>query len=172
VITPHHVVVMGVAGAGKTAIAEPLSERLGWEFAEGDDFHPEANVQKMSTGHPLSDADRKPWLEALRDWTAQRDREGRSTVLTCSALKRAYRDLLREADPATYFVHLHGDPDLLLERMRTRQHFMPESLLQSQFDTLEMLGADEAGVRLDVAPPIEEVIARALAEVRGALLEE
>ncbi len=168
---PHHVVVMGVAGAGKTAIAEPLSERFGWEFAEGDDFHPEANVQKMTTGNPLSDADRKPWLEALRDWTAQRDREGMSTVLTCSALKRAYRDLLREADPATFFVHLHGDMDLLLDRMRRRRHFMPESLLVSQYDTLEMLEPDEDGVRIDVGPPVEEVVARAHAEIQGQLLE-
>jgi gluconokinase len=168
---PHHVVVMGVAGAGKTAVADPLSERLGWEFAEGDDFHPAANVEKMRTGAPLSDADRRPWLEALRDWTADRHREGRDTVLTCSALKRAYRDLLREADPTTYFVHLNGDPDLLLDRMRRRQHFMPESLLQSQFDTLEMLEPDESGVLIDVAPPVEEVLARVIAEIRGQFLE-
>lgn len=162
---------MGVAGTGKTAVAEPLSERFGWEFAEGDDFHPDTNVEKMRAGQALDDDDRRPWLEALRDWTAQRHREGRDTVLTCSALKRAYRDLLREADPAIFFVHLHGDREVILERMRARQHFMPESLLKSQFDTLEMLGPDENGVLIDVAAPVEEVVARAHAEIQGQVLE-
>lgn len=168
---PHHVVVMGVAGSGKTVVGEGLRNALEWEFAEGDDFHPEANIEKMRGGAPLTDADRKPWLEALRAWTEERDREGTSTVVACSALKHAYRDILRKADPDAYFVHLHGDFDLLMTRMHDRDHFMPESLLRSQFDTLEMLGADESGVLVDVTPPVEEVIARALVAVRAHLLD-
>ena len=168
---PHHVVVMGVAGCGKSTVGEPLSAALEWEFAEGDDFHPEANRAKMRAGEPLTDADREPWLEALRGWTEERDRDGVSTVVSCSALRRAYRDILRRADPETFFVHLHGDFDLLLARMHERDHFMPESLLRSQFDTLEMLGPDEAGVLVDVAPPVEEVIARALVAVRAHVLD-
>ena len=166
----HHVVVMGVSGCGKSTVATPMSTTLGWELAEGDTFHPEANVAKMRAGEPLNDDDREPWLQALRAWTEERDREGLSTVMACSALKRAYRDILREADPDTFFVHLHGDYDLLLARMHERDHFMPESLLRSQLDTLEMLGPDEAGVLIDVAPPTEEVVARAVAEVRGQVL--
>jgi gluconokinase len=167
----HHVVVMGVAGCGKSTVAVPLSAELGWEFAEGDDFHPEANVAKMRSGQPLTDADRKPWLEALRGWTEERDSEGVSTVVACSALRHVYRDILRKADPDTFFVHLHGDFDLLLTRMHDRDHFMPESLLRSQFDTLEMLGPDESGIRIDVAPPVEEVVARAITQVRARLLD-
>jgi gluconokinase len=165
--SPRHVVVMGVAGCGKTVVGKGLRDALGWVFAEGDAFHPEANIAKMSAGEPLTDADRQPWLEALRDWTAERDGEGSSTVVACSALRHAYRDILRGADPDTFFVHLHGDFDLLLERMRGRDHFMPPSLLQSQFDTLEMLGPDESGVLIDDAQPFEEVLARALAAVRA-----
>lgn len=163
--TPHHVVVMGVAGSGKTVVGEGLRNALEWEFAEGDDFHPEANIEKMRAGEALTDADRKPWLEALRAWTEERDGEGMSTVLACSALRHAYRDILRAADPDTFFVHLHGDYDLLLARMHDRDHFMPESLLRSQFDTLEALGPHETGVLIDVAPPPEEVVARALAAI-------
>jgi gluconokinase len=170
-VTTHHVVVMGVAGCGKSTVAGPLSAELGWEFAEGDDFHPEANVAKMRAGEPLTDADRKPWLEALRAWTEEREREGVSTVVACSALRHAYRDILRRADSDTFFVHLHGDFDLLLTRMHDRDHFMPESLLRSQFDTLEMLGADESGVLVDVAPPVEEVVGRVLVTVRARLVD-
>lgn len=166
---PHHVVVMGVSGCGKSTVATPLSAALRWELAEGDTFHPEANVAKMRAGQPLTDLDREPWLQALRAWTEERDRAGLSTVVACSALKHAYRNILRKADPDTFFVHLHGDYDLLLARMHDRDHFMPESLLRSQIDTLEMLGPDEAGVLLDVAPPVEELAAQALAEVRGWL---
>jgi len=164
-----HVVVMGVSGSGKTAVGEALRDELGWTFAEGDDFHPEANVVKMRSGEPLTDADREPWLEALRAWTERQAAEGRSTLVTCSALRRVYRDVLRGADPATFFLHLHGEEDLLLERMSGRQHFMPASLLRSQLDTLEMLGPDENGVVVDVAPPLEEVVARALMAVREAV---
>ncbi|PPB48541.1 gluconate kinase [Arthrobacter pityocampae] len=146
---PHHVVVMGISGSGKTTIATRLTERLGWVFAEADDFHPAANIAKMTAGTALTDEDRWPWLEAMRDWMTLQAQAGRSTVVTCSALKRSYRDLLTGAEGRVRFVHLLGDTDLILERMKTRSgHFMPESLLPSQISTLEPLEPDEAGLRI------------------------
>jgi gluconokinase len=161
-----HVVVMGVSGCGKTTVAERLRDHLGLAFAEGDAYHPKQNVDKMAAGQPLTDEDRRPWLDSLVAWTRERDAEGASTVLSCSALKRAYRDTLREADPATLFVHLHADFEVLAERMRARAHFMPISLLESQFDTLEPLAADELGVEVDVTPPVDEVMTVVEAAVR------
>lgn len=151
---PVHLVVMGVSGCGKSTIARALHERLGWEFAEGDEFHPRANVDKMARGMPLMDEDRWPWLHALADWTRERDERGESTILSCSALRRSYRDLLGGGGPGTFFVHMHGDKGLLLERMEARHHFMPPSLLESQLDTLELLEPDERGVVVDVAHPV------------------
>jgi gluconokinase len=167
--TNLHVVVMGVSGCGKTSVAERLRDRLGLAFAEGDAHHPQANVDKMASGQPLTDEDRRPWLDALVAWTQERDAEGASTVLSCSALRRRYRDVLREADPDTFFVHLHAAFDVLAERMRQRAHFMPASLLASQLDTLEQLGEGELGVRIDVARPVDEVVAAAEAAIRPRL---
>ena len=150
----------GVAGVGKSTIARRLADDLELELAEGDDFHPPANIAKMSAGRPLTDEDRWPWLEALADWTAHERAAGRSTVLTCSALKRAYRDILRRPDPHTFFVHLEGDEELLRERMESREHFMPASLLRSQFDTLEPLERDESGVGVDTAATVDEIAER------------
>jgi gluconokinase len=164
-----HVVVMGVSGCGKTTVAERLRDRFGLAFAEGDGYHPKANVDKMASGQPLTDEDRQPWLEKLAVWTREREAEGCSTVLSCSALRRRYRDVLREADPDTFFVHLHADIEVLAERMRQRAHFMPVSLLESQFDTLESLGDGELGVTIDVTPAEAEVIAAAEAAVRPHL---
>lgn len=156
--SPFHLVVMGVSGVGKTTVAKQLAVRLDYEFAEGDDFHPPANVAKMSAGTPLEDSDRLPWLRSLADWVGERHREGTSTVITCSALRRRYRDVLREGADNTVFVHLVGDRALLLERMSGRQHFMPPALLTSQFDALEPLQADEAGVSVEVTEPPEEIV--------------
>ena len=164
-----HVVVMGVSGCGKTTVAERLRDRLGLAFAEGDAYHPKANVKKMASGQPLTDEDRQPWLETLAAWTREREAEGSSTVLSCSALRRRYRDVLREADPDTFFVHLHADFEVLAERMRHRAHFMPVSLLESQFDALEPLGEGELGVTIDVTPPDGEVVAAAEAAIRPHL---
>lgn len=151
---PIHVIVMGVSGTGKSTIGKAVSEALRWPFAEGDDFHPERNVEKMARGFPLTDEDRWPWLRLVADWVAEQDRAGRSSVLTCSALRRPYRELLREGARGVYFVHLVGEKSLLLERMETREdHFMPPELLESQLDTLEPLEADERGVLVDVANP-------------------
>jgi gluconokinase len=162
-----HVVVMGVSGCGKTTVAERLREHLGLAFAEGDSYHPKANVDKMASGQPLTDEDRQPWLAELAAWTRQREAEGSSTVLSCSALRRRYRDVLRGADPDTFFVHLHADFEVLAQRMRQRAHYMPVSLLESQFDTLEPLGEGELGVTIDVTPPEAEVVAAAEAAIRS-----
>jgi gluconokinase len=153
---------MGVAGTGKSTIGELVAADLGVELIEGDSYHPPANVEKMSSGHPLTDEDRRPWLETLAGLVAERRAAGRTAVLACSALRRAYRDILRGDIPSdeVFFVHLHADFDVLDARMRTREHFMPAALLQSQFDTLEPLEPDETGVVVDVALPVDEVMDR------------
>ncbi len=155
---------MGVSGVGKSTVAQRLAGELDLELAEGDHFHPRPNIKKMSAGRPLTDEDRQPWLEALADWTAERRTAGRDTVLTCSALKRAYRDVLRHGAADTFFVCLLGDESLLRERMENREHFMPASLLASQIGTLEPLEGDELGVNVNVALPVDEIVLR----VRGA----
>ncbi|WP_327313983.1 gluconokinase [Streptomyces sp. NBC_01235] len=158
--TPHVVVVMGVAGTGKTTIGPLLAARMGVPYAEGDDFHPQANIAKMSAGTPLDDDDRWPWLDAVGAWAD--GRAGLGGVVSCSALKRSYRDRLRAAAPGVVFVHLAGDRSLIEDRMAHRQgHFMPTALLDSQFATLQPLQADEAGVAVDVCGTPEEITDRA-----------
>ncbi len=154
----RHLVVMGVSGVGKSTIAQRLAADLDLELAEGDDFHPRSNIDKMSSGQPLTDEDRWPWLEALAAWTDERRTAGRDTVLTCSALKRSYREALRRADPQTFFVCLLGDEELLRERMEGRDHFMPSSLLTSQIETLETLEDDEHGVSVDAGASVAEIV--------------
>jgi 6-phosphogluconate dehydrogenase/gluconokinase len=155
---PLHLVFMGVSGTGKSAVGRPVAERLGLEFAEGDDFHPQANIDKMRGGTPLTDEDRWPWLAALADWTREHDRAGRATGITCSALRRGYRDVLRHDLPETVFVHLVGDKELILGRMRSRDHFMPPELLDSQLATLELLEPEEHGLVVDIGDPLEEIV--------------
>jgi gluconokinase len=162
---PVHLVVMGVSGCGKSTIARALHQRLGWEYAEGDAYHPQANIDKMASGRPLVDEDRWPWLQVLADWTAARDARGEPTVLACSSLRRSYRDLLRQGGAGTYFVHMHGDKGLLLERMESREHFMPSTLLESQLDTLELLGPDEHGVVVDIAHPVDRAVSLVTAQL-------
>lgn len=148
----EHLVVMGVAGSGKTTVAHILAERLGWVVAEADEFHPAANVAKMAAGTPLTDEDRWPWLAAIAAWIGEQDAAGRSSVVTCSALRRAYRDVLAAAPGRVRFVHLDGTPELIGDRMSHRTgHFMPTTLLPSQFATLEPLQPDEDGVTVPVA---------------------
>jgi gluconokinase len=160
--TPHVVVVMGVAGTGKTTIGPLLAARLGVPYAEGDEFHPQANIDRMAAGIPLDDADRWPWLDAIGAWA--HGREGLGGVVGCSALKRSYRDRLRAAAPGIVFVHLTGDRKLIEDRMTHRRgHFMPTALLDSQFATLQPLQPDERGVAVDVSGTPEEITARALA---------
>jgi gluconokinase len=158
------VVVMGVSGSGKTTIAGILSRRLGWPEAEADDFHPAANVAKMHAGTPLTDADRKPWLEALRDWI---DAAPGSVILTCSALRRSYRDVLRQANARVVFLHLDGDHEVIRKRITGRRgHFMPASLLDSQFATLEALQPDEDGCVVDVGGSPDVIADRAMHELQ------
>ena len=152
---PLHLVFMGVSGSGKSTVAQAVRDRLGWELAEGDDFHPPANVAKMREGTPLTDADRWGWLESLAAWTAERDARDEPTIITCSALRRAYRDVLRRGGEGTFFVHATGDKHLILDRMNAREHFMPPSLLESQLDTLEPLQPDEQGMDVDPALPVD-----------------
>jgi gluconokinase len=154
-------VVMGVAGSGKSTVARLLADRLGRPMAEADEFHPEANIAKMSAGIPLTDADREPWLRSLRDWISAHDAEGRGTVVTCSALKRSYRDLLRGASARVRFVHLSGSREVIGERLAGRSgHFMPPSLLDSQFADLEPLRDDEDGITVDVGAAPEQIADR------------
>ncbi|MFD9216910.1 gluconokinase [Streptomyces sp. NPDC059544] len=163
--TPHVVVVMGVAGTGKTTIGPLVAEALGVPCAEGDDFHPADNIAKMSAGIPLDDADREPWLDAIGRWA--HGRAGLGGVVSCSALKRIYRDRLRAAAPDVEFLHLTGDRALIERRMAERKgHFMPTALLDSQFATLQPLQDDEAGVAVDVSGSPQEITERAVAALR------
>jgi gluconokinase len=159
---------MGVSATGKTEAGKLMAEELGFEFIEGDEQHPQSNIDKMSAGIPLTDEDRMPWLRTLADLIAERDAAGVSTILTCSALRKSYRDMLRSATTGEiFFVHLHAPFDVLLGRMSHRsKHFMPTSLLQSQFDTLEPLEDDEVGAVVDVSPPVDVVVAEAVGAVR------
>ena len=164
---PHarHVVVMGVSGTGKSTVGGRLADVLGATFLEADAHHPSRNRDKMAAGEPLSDADREPWLHALAGLLARADATGTSTVLSCSALRRSYREMRRAAvrPGSMFFVHLHGDPQLLRARLSARTgHLMPASLLQSQLATLEPLDADESGVVVEVAATLDEVVRRSL----------
>ncbi|QNN54778.1 gluconokinase [Nocardioides mesophilus] len=162
---------MGVSGTGKTSVGERIADRLGLDFVEGDSHHPQVNIDKMTAGTPLTDEDRMPWLRTLAALVGERYADGRSTVLTCSALRRGYRDVLRTGVPRgkMFFVHLHAPFAVLEQRMTQRtKHFMPTSLLQSQVDTLEPLEADEPGVVVDVTPGLDEVVRAALAALEPA----
>jgi gluconokinase len=158
------VIAMGVSGVGKSTVARGLSDALGWTFAEGDEFHSAANVAKLTSGHPLSDEDRWPWLRAIGAWLDEQIDAGRPSVVTCSALRRAYRDVLREGRPEVFFLHLVAGEGLVADRVSHRtDHYMPPSLLHSQFDTLEPLEPDEPGVRVSVDGTAEEVLRRVVA---------
>jgi gluconokinase len=161
---PMVVVVMGVSGSGKTTVAKLLAETLGWQFQEGDTLHPPENVEKMSAGIPLTDADRLPWLhkiaETIDGWRAH----GQSGVVTCSALKRSYRQIIVGDRPDVRLVYLKGSLDLIRQRMAARHgHFMPSTLLDSQFSTLEEPSPDENPITVDIGGEPKE-IAREIAE--------
>lgn len=185
------VVVMGVSGAGKTTVGERLAERLGLPFADADDFHPPENIAKMSRGEPLDDADRAPWLAAMAEWLSAHDAHhghgspardgatardggtggdgGRGGVLVSSALKHRYRDRLRKGAPRLFFLHLTGSEELIAERLRGRSgHFMPPSLLRSQFEALEPLREDEQGAEVSVDGSPGQTLTRALAALGSA----
>ncbi|WP_102145103.1 gluconokinase [Mycobacterium hubeiense] len=150
------IVVMGVSGSGKSTVGAALAQRLRVPFGDADDFHPPANIAKMTAGEPLNDDDRYPWLEAIGEWLAEHHDGG---VMSCSALKRPYRDQLRRHCPDVEFLHLSGSMDVIARRQASRPgHFMPASLLKSQFDTLEPLDADEHGVVVDVDQNIDAIV--------------
>jgi gluconokinase len=151
------IVVMGVSGSGKSTVGAALAQRLRVPFADADDFHPPANIAKMTAGEALDDNDRYPWLEAIGQWLAGQNGDG--GVMSCSALKRKYRDQLRRHCPETLFVHLSGTPEVIGKRQASRPgHFMPASLLASQFATLEPLEADEPGTTIDVDQDIDSIV--------------
>lgn len=156
------VVVMGVSGSGKSTVGAALAQRLRVPFADADDFHPPANIKKMTAGQPLNDDDRYPWLEAIGEWLAVRCGDG--GVMSCSALKRKYRDQLRRHCPEAVFLHLAGSLEVIGRRQASRPgHFMPASLLASQFETLEPLESDEGGVNIDVDQDIDSIVESYLA---------
>jgi len=165
---PLVAVVMGVSGSGKSTIAARLAAELGWEYQEGDALHPPANVEKMKGGTPLTDADRLPWLrriaERIDDWRAH----GRSGVVTCSALKRSYRDVIAGDRPDVVVVYLAGSPELIKQRLAQRRgHFMPPALLDSQFAVLEEPAADEHAIVVDIAGTPDEIVNTILARLCG-----
>ncbi|GAA4770904.1 gluconokinase [Citricoccus nitrophenolicus] len=164
---PVHLVLMGISGSGKTVLAERLAAHLGRPYAEADEFHPAANIAKMSAGIPLTDEDRWPWLESMRGWMDQ-EANAAGTVSTCSALKRTYRDLLRGAAGRVVFLHVLAEPAVITERMEARtDHFMPASLLPSQMAAFEVLAEDEDGWVLENSGSVDELVERALAVVAG-----
>ncbi|MBI5716383.1 MAG: gluconokinase [Burkholderiales bacterium] len=159
---------MGVSGCGKSSVGRALAEATGWRYVEGDELHPPENVALMAAGTPLTDADRQGWLEKTASVLAAAAQCGEGVVVTCSALKRRYRDLLRAAAPELRLVFLHGPRELLAERMASRQgHYMPPSLLQSQLQALEVPEADEAALGLPIGPAPAELAAVALAWLRA-----
>ncbi len=161
-------VVMGVSGSGKTTIAALLAGRLGWEFEDGDDFHPPANVAKMHGGTPLTDEDRWPWLRAIAAWIDATRAAGGHGIVACSALRRAYRDILVGDRPDVRLVYLRGDRALIARRQAARHnHFMPASLVDSQFAALEEPGADERPVVVGVEPRPAAVVDRIVASLPG-----
>jgi len=150
---------MGVSGAGKSTIGMRLAERLGAVFQDGDQLHSDLNIAKMAAGEPLDDVERFPWLEAIGERIAAEKAGDRSAVVACSALKRAYRDVLRTHVPELFMIFLDGPPELIGDRISRRVHeFMPTTLLQSQFASLEPLEPDEAGMRVDVSSSPDHIV--------------
>jgi gluconokinase len=157
--TPRSLIVMGVSGSGKSTVAEKLAERLGWTFEDGDRFHPPANVAKMSAGHPLTDQDRWPWLQAIADEIDRVWKSGDRAVIACSALRRAYRDVLVHGRDDVRIVYLKGSHDLIAGRLAARQcHFMPPGLLDSQLKTLEPPERNENAVTVSIDAPVDAII--------------
>ena len=156
---PCALVVMGVSGSGKSTIADRLAARLDWRFEDGDGFHPPGNVAKMSAGQPLTDDDRRPWLQAIADEIDRVSRQGERLVVACSALKRSYRDILSHGRKDVRFVFLNGSYELIASRLAARKgHFMPPGLLASQFKTLEPPDTSEHPVTVSIDAPVETIV--------------
>jgi gluconokinase len=156
---PCALIVMGVAGSGKSTIAEKLAERMGWRYEDGDKFHPASNVAKMSAGHPLTDEDRWPWLKAIADEIDRACKAGEDVVIACSALKHSYRDVLVHGRDDVRIVYLRGTQELIADRLAQRKgHFMPPELLASQFKTLEPPDPDENPLTVSIDASVEEIV--------------
>jgi gluconokinase len=165
---PAVIVVMGVSGAGKTTIGKMLAERLGWEFADGDQFHSAANVEKMRSGVPLTDEDRQPWLKKIAQWVDGIRCTNGQSVTAISILKRSYRDIVIGERPDVRLVFLEGSRDLIAQRVAARRgHYMPASLLDSQFDTLEPPAPDENAIRVSIKPAPEEIVSAVIEQLRA-----
>lgn len=161
---PAAIIVMGVSGSGKSTIGALLAARLGWPFADADGFHPPENVAKMASGQPLSDADRWPWLDAIAAHIGAARQAGQPVVVACSALRRAYRDRLRAGHGDLVFLHLSGAPEVIAARQAARQgHFMPPSLMASQFATLEDISDEPDALAVSVATEPQDVVNAAMA---------
>lgn len=157
--SPCALVVMGVSGSGKSTIAKALADKIGWRYADGDSFHPKANVDKMKAGQPLDDDDRRPWLQAIADEIDHACKADAPIVVACSALKRAYRDRLVHGREDVVIVYLDGSRDLIADRLTQRKgHFMPAGLLDSQFDALEPPGADEDPLSVPIDGPVDTIV--------------
>lgn len=163
-MTGSSIIVMGVSGSGKSTIGEELAKKLAAKFIDGDDLHPRANIQKMAQGEPLNDTDRQPWLERIRDAAFSLEHKNEQGVIVCSALKKTYRDQIRDGNRNVTFLFLDGDVDLIIERMRSRKgHFMKVNMVESQFATLERPDDNEPGVvRISIDADIDTVVDNAI----------
>ncbi|WP_256853239.1 gluconokinase [Pantoea sp. Fr+CA_20] len=170
--TPHHVfILMGVSGSGKSVVANQVSHQLNTAFLDGDFLHPRANILKMAEGHPLNDDDRLPWLQALNDAAFAMQRTQAISIIVCSALKKHYRDILRQGNDNLRFIYLKGDFDTIESRLKARKgHFFKPQMLVTQFATLEEPGSDETDVLVvDIANPLDEVVAATVATIKDAI---
>ena len=164
--TPRILLVIGVAGAGKSTIGEAVAERLNWAYRDADSFHPQANIDKMSAGQPLNDEDRWPWLDAISGWIGERLQRGENGVVSCSGLKRVYRDRVIQGRDSVRLVFLRGEKSVIAERMAARlDHFMPTALLDSQFAALEEPDAEERPIIADIALSPERICDQILADL-------
>ncbi|GAB2653609.1 gluconokinase [Vibrio panuliri] len=154
------IIVMGVTSSGKSTVGDALAKAINAKFIDGDDLHPKSNILKMASGHPLNDDDRAPWLERIRDAVFSLTKKNESGVIVCSALKKKYRDIIREGNPNVRFVYLRGDQQLILDRIKARNgHFMKESMVASQFDALEEPNAEETDViTTNIADSVEDIV--------------
>jgi gluconokinase len=164
---PCALIVMGVSGSGKSTVADALGKRLGWRFEDGDSFHPASNVAKMAAGHPLTDEDRWPWLNAIADEIERTCQDGERVIIACSALKHAYRDVLLRGRDDVRFVFLKGTQELIADRLTHRKgHFMPPELLTSQFRTLEPPDASEHVITVAIDTPVDEIVQDVLRQLK------